>query len=303
MNIEGLISQLGVLFLITFIGWVGYKSKILPENTNKVLSGLVINISNPCTVLASVMTGTRALSNREVWIMTAIAVGFHVVMIVFGWGLTRVMGTKGQERKLYQYMTVFCNNGFVGIPVIAAMLGPESVFPVAIFVLVFQLFCFTYGVSLFPKGTFNWKALISPMIVCTLLAYAIYMLDLPVPGVVSKTADMMGAVTSPAAMLALGCALAAVPFKNVIRQWKLMIFSFIRLTVGPILVWALCFFWLKNELMLGVAVAIGAMPAAVNTTLLATRYGGDEELAASGVFISTLMCIGTMPLVMGLLFR
>ncbi len=302
MNIEGLIGQLGVLFLITFIGWLGVKSKILPDNTNKVLSGLVINITNPCTVLASVMTGTRALSNGQVWLMTAIAVGFHLIMIIFGWGLTRVMGTKGQERKLYQYMTVFCNNGFVGIPVIAAMLGQEAVFPVAIFVLVFQLFCFTYGVSLFPEGKLNLKALISPMIVCTVLAYVIYMLQLPVPGFVTKTAESLGAVTSPAAMLALGCALAAVPIKRVIRQWKLMIFSFLRLTIAPVLVWALCAFWLKNELMLGVAVAIAAMPAAVNTTLLAARYGGDEELAASGVFISTLMCIGTMPVILGLLF-
>lgn len=301
MNMEGLVSQLAMLFLITFIGWLAVKTKLLPTNTNQVLSALVINITNPCTVLASVMTGDRALTNAQVWAMTGIAVGFHLLMIVFGLGLTRIMGTKGQERKLYQYMTVFCNNGFVGIPVIAAMLGQEAVFPVAIFVLVFQLFCFTYGVSLFPKGVMNLKALISPMIISTIIAYAIYMLELPVPAIVSNATKTVGAMTSPGAMLALGCALAAVPVKKVIRQWKLMIFCLLRLTVAPVLVWALCAFWLKNELMLGVTVAIAAMPAAVNTTLLAARYGGDEETAASGVFISTLICIGTMPLILGLL--
>ena len=38
------------------------------------------------------------------------------------------------------------------------------------------------------------------------------------------------------------------------------------------------------------------------TSLLAAKYGADEELAASGVFLSTLMSLATVPLVMGLLF-
>ena len=59
---------------------------------------------------------------------------------------------------------------------------------------------------------------------------------------------------------------------------------------------------IENPLILGVTVVISAMPVATMTTLLAAKYGADEELAASGVFLSTLMSLATVPLVMGLLF-
>ncbi len=302
MNIEGLVRQLGVLFIITFLGWLGVKTKLLPKDTNKVLSALVINITNPCTVLSSVMTGERVLTGAEVWIMVGIAVGFHMVMILLGLGLTKIIGVHGGERSLYQYMTVFGNTGFLGFPVIAALLGKEALFPAAIFVLVFQLFCYTYGVSLFQKSAFQIKSVVNPMIISTLAAFAIYMLELPTPGLVADIMEMVGSVTSPAAMLALGCALASVPVKQVIRHRKAVIFSLLRLTIAPVLVWLLCAFWLKNELMLGVAVGIAAMPVAVNTTLMAAKYDGDEGLAASGVFISTVLCMVTMPIILGLLF-
>ena len=66
--------------------------------------------------------------------------------------------------------------------------------------------------------------------------------------------------------------------------------------------WALCFWWMKDPLMLGVTVAISAMPVAINAELLATQYGADEGLASSGVFISTILSLVTLPAVMWLLF-
>ena len=66
------------------------------------------------------------------------------------------------------------------------------------------------------------------------------------------------------------------------------------------------FFALKgvvtNELMLGITVIIMAMPVATNTTMLCAQYDGDSVTAAKGVFLSTLLSVGTIPLLMWLLF-
>ncbi|MBR5143079.1 MAG: AEC family transporter [Methanocorpusculum sp.] len=49
-------------------------------------------------------------------------------------------------------------------------------------------------------------------------------------------------------------------------------------------------------MILGIAVVTSGMPAAVNTVILAEEYGARPDLAAQGVFISTLLCVVTLPL-------
>ncbi|MDO5846584.1 MAG: hypothetical protein Q4Q04_06645 [Methanocorpusculum sp.] len=38
------------------------------------------------------------------------------------------------------------------------------------------------------------------------------------------------------------------------------------------------------------------MPAAVNTVILAEEHNAHPDIAAQGVFISTLLCVVTLPL-------
>ena len=52
MNINALVQQLIVLFTIILLGFAAMRAGFLPKNTNQVLSGLVLNLSNPCAVLA-----------------------------------------------------------------------------------------------------------------------------------------------------------------------------------------------------------------------------------------------------------
>ena len=302
MNTGALVRQLVILFFIAFMGFGAVKTGLLPKHTNKVLSDLVINVSNPCTVLCSVLTGTRILTHGEVWVLVAVALCLHLFLILLAKVLVPLLGVPKQERNTYRYMTVFGNMSFLGFPVISALFGQEALFPAAIFVLMFQIFCYTYGSNLFQKGAFRLKAIINPMIVSTLLAFLIYMVEIPVPALAQKVLTTVSGITSPAAMLALGCALANVPLGWVARQWRTMVFAALRLTVVPLLTWCLCKPWMINELMLGVTVALTAMPVATNTTLMAARYEKDEDLAASGVAISTLLCVVTMPLILGLLF-
>mgnify|MGYP003315510519 CR=1 FL=1 len=302
MNIESLITQLIILFSIAFLGYGAAKLNFLPKETNKVLSAVVINVSNPCSVLTSVMSGTRVITNGEVFTLLGVAIALHLLLIALAPLLTKILHIPEDRKNIFYFMTVFGNYSYMGFPVITALFGVEALFLAAIFVLVFQIFCYTYGVSLFGQGKFQIKSLCSPMIICTLIAFAIYMLKLRVPEMVLNITKTVSGITSPAAMLALGFALAAVPLKWVFTQFRTMIFALLRLTVIPAVVFLLCSPWMKNELMLGVTVALSAMPVATNTTLMAARYNGNESQAACGVFLSTLMSVVIMPLMLGLLF-
>jgi len=43
------------------------------------------------------------------------------------------------------------------------------------------------------------------------------------------------------------------------------------------------------------AVIIVAMPVAISCTMFAERFGGDSQLSASSIFLSTLLSLVTVP--------
>lgn len=55
-------------------------------------------------------------------------------------------------------------------------------------------------------------------------------------------------------------------------------------------------------MLLGVIVVVLCIPSATNATNIAYLYGGNHELASSGVMLSTLLSMVTMPLLMHVLF-
>ena len=209
-----------------------------------------------------------------------------------------------EESPVYRFMVVFGNVGFLGFPLISALFGPEALFLAAIFVMMFQLFCFTYGVALFEgsRAKFRLRSLCTPMLMASVLSLIFYLSGVTAPKMIWEIFDTLGGLTSPAAMLAIGCALAAQPLGKVFTQPKIYGFSVLRLLIIPLAVYGLCFWWMKDPLMLGVTVTVSAMPAAANTCLFANRYGSREALAASGVFVSTLLSLFTLPFVLWLLF-
>ena len=49
-------------------------------------------------------------------------------------------------------------------------------------------------------------------------------------------------------------------------------------------------------------VVLSALPAATNTVLICSKYNGDQSTAASGLFVSTLLSLLTLPVLLRILF-
>lgn len=297
---------MGILLAIVAVGFAAAKCRVFPEGTNKVLAQLVIVVTNPCTVLYSVLGSERILSNQEVFLLTGIALGVFAVLIFLGRLLPRVLRSPEKDRNVYRFMCTFANMGFMGFPVIKALYGDGAVFYASIFNLVFQFVVYTYGVALLApkdsKDRFSWKTLVSPIIIASVLAYIFYLTDFEAPKTVTDGLGMLGNVTSPVAMLVIGIALSKVSLKEVFGNWRLYILNVIRLLALPLLAYFILRNFSTDPIMLGIPVVMLGMPVATLTTLMSAKYGGNERLAASGVFMSTLFSFITIPLLMWVLF-
>ena len=306
MNTAALSEQMILLFILIFIAYIASKVKLLPSNANKVLADLVVNITNPATILYAVATSSHALSNAAVLGILGITILTLGGQILLAHGYTKILRIDRRSAGVYRFMLVFSNCGFLGYPVVRAIFGADAVFVASMYNLIFQILCFTYGVQQVggdPSAReFKPKTFLTPMVVTSVLALILYLTNVPFHPMVVDTLSLLDRITSPASMLAIGCALAAYPLKQIFGRWQVYVFCVVRLIVIPVLVWAILRLFISNDLILGVMVVLSALPAATNTALLCAKYGGDESTAASGLFVSTLLSLLTLPTLLRILF-
>ena len=131
--------------------------------------------------------------------------------------------------------------------------------------------------------------------VCTL-----YYRELTFKGLLAVSAR--AARTTSVVMLIVGCSLAQMRFKQISGSWWIYALSALKLAAVPLLAYAVLRHVLTNEFALCVLTVLLCMPIATNTTILSYQYGADETAASSGVFVSTLLSLLTIPLMMKLLF-
>jgi len=72
--------------------------------------------------------------------------------------------------------------------------------------------------------------------------------------------------------------------------------------VLPVLAFILLASFISDRLLLLSVVLLIAMPVAANSVLLSEEYDVDATLASQGVFLSTLLCCATIPLIDYFLF-
>ena len=303
MDIYVIISQMIILFLILALGYFIFKIKLVDDNFTKKFSALVIKVTMPAMVLSSVLDLTERQSLQDVLTALGIAVAlFFIVMPIVGLILAKLFRVKRNSTGLYVFMATFSNVGFMGFPVISALAGEVGLFYAAIYNLVFNVSVFTLGVWLVnhdkdgESSGFDIKLLLSPGVIVALLAIAIYFMNIKLPVLLCDTIRSVGSITSPSAMLIIGCTLAKMDVKTVFSDWRLYPWTLIKQIVIPILLWIPLSMIIKNEILLIVTFILFSMPVANNAVLFANTYDGDAELAARSVFLTTLFSLLTVPI-------
>ena len=305
MNIPALIEKMLVLFFAIAAGFVCGKTKVLDDSANRAISKLVVKLTSPMLTLSSVMGKAHLLSNREVLMLTGIAFLLYGTNILLSCPVVRLLHGAPEDTGLMRFLFIFCNMSYVGYPIVQALFGADASFYVTVFILCSQLFSWSYGVHLVSghgKFYLHWSILKNPCILASLTAYTIYLTGFEVPAVIAASCSFVGQCTSPLIMFITGCALSLMPLKQVFTNWRLYALFGCKMILVPLLAFALLHNLISNQLILGIVIVALCMPTATNATNISYLYGGNHALASSGVMISTLLSMVTIPLMMQLLF-
>ena len=300
MDMTLIINQMVQLFIIIALGYLLFRIGLFDEGLNKKLTSLLLHVTTPALILHSVLanqnTGDGSLAR-----ITLIFIGIFVVVPLVGWLISLALGAPKEQRGLYMFMTTYGNAGFMGFPVVNAVLGAAGVFYAAIFNLVFNLFLYSVGLLQFHVGLprqakLNWKKLLSPCVIASLLALVCYLCRWTAPAALVDLTDMLGSITTPLAMLLIGSTLATMPLKAVVSDLRADVYAVIRQVFLPVLFLPVLRLLLTDDFLLAVTFLMVSMPVANVTLLFALEYGGDQQLAAKNIFLTTLLSVVTIPL-------
>ena len=304
MDLIVVVNVMIKLFLVMGLGYFMMKKNIVDRDVLRKLNYIVLSITTPFLIVASVC-GDNDASNDVVLYVAAVAFVFYLILPVVAFILIKILRIKKPRQGLFIFMTIFSNVGFIGFPVMKSIFGNTAVFYTAIFNLMFNFEVFTLGVLLInhdkgEKATIDFKNLINPGVITSIGAIIIYFANLHLPTILVDTAEMVGGMTTPLAMIIIGANLALMNVRDVFNEIIVYPYTFIKQIILPVIAFPVIAYFIKDPLIQGITLVNLAMPVGNSAVLFATQYDHDVSLAAKTVFITTLFSIFTIPLIVGL---
>ncbi|MDP5336523.1 MAG: AEC family transporter [Paracoccaceae bacterium] len=213
-----------------------------------------------------------------------------------------------QEAAIEAQCGTIGNVGFLGIPMLALLLGEAAIASVML-VLAVDLIVFGSLIVILITGARDGRVswgifrsiglglLKNPMIVSIVLGLTWSGLQIPIPGPLNEFVILLGNAATPGALFAIGASLASKSAERVfVAGWL----SFCKLVLHPaaVAVSALMIFPVEPYAA-GVMIAAAALPVAGNVYMLAQHYGVAPHRVSSSILISTALSIVTVSLVIG----
>lgn len=301
MSFFDTLQQMLVILFAVALGYLAHRLGYLGPEINRSLSKLIIHITLPALALSAVINSGSEITLEALRGILLAIVAFYGVSLALAFLVPPLLGGERSVRGVWQFSLVFSNAAFIGYPVIEGLFGEKGLFYAVLLVLPMTLMNFTLApVMLGGKACVTWRKLLTPGTVCAALALVLAFTGWRPPVMVGEMLDLVGDITIPLSLLALGSMLASMPAKSVLGAPRLWVLSLVRLVVMPGALALLLRPLGVDPLLLSVAVVEIGMPVAVNGSMMCLEFGGDADVMARGIFLSTVLCIVTIPLVTAL---
>ena len=314
-NLVTVARQVAILFVLMGFGAGMRKAGFFRENAIDGIVNILILVVTPCLIVDVFQRPYDPGQLRSLGIAFALAVLVHLALIA----LARLVVRHRSEdvRRPLLLAAVFSNAGFMGVPLEQAVLGDDGVFYGVVYVVVFNLFMWSWGYHIMKNeerrvmsvdgktphsSFFNLHSVVNPGTVGIALGAPLFFLSVKLPAVIAVPVHHMANLNTPLAMIVIGYALAGAEFGAVLRTGAVYVAAAVRLVICPLLVIAALFPFhrsLDRNMMLALVIAASA-PVAAMVSMFATKFRRDVDTAVSVVSGTTLLSILTMPVVIAL---
>ena len=288
-----LLQQIGIMFFYMIIGLALFRANLVTLEGSGSLASLLLYIVLPSAVLNSFCVERTAERIQLLLVSAAGAAAVLLVMMVAASVIYR-------RRPLDKLGVAFSNAGFMGLPLVTALMGEQAVFCAAALVAMMGALQWTWGQYVLSGNRADLrpaKVLKNPLVLAMAGGAAIFLLGIPVPQMAKTALSSLAALNAPLAMILLGIYLGQTDLRRTFTDPHLYLASAVRLVVIPL--FTLLVLQLVPdgyELVYQTLFVSCTAPAACNVAVYAKKLGADYTYAVGMVCLSTLLALITMPL-------
>ena len=294
-------QQILTLYLLLVVGFVLGKVKLLDDRASVALSSLVMYVVSPCMMVVAFQRPLEHTALHNFGVVTGVSAVLHVVFIAAAMLLIR---DRDRERQnCLRFAAVFSNCGFMGYPLMAALLGSIGVFYGSAYVIVFTILSWTWGVYVITGDRSQLRLkplLLNPGVISVVLAMALYLGQVTVPEPLMVPINYLADLNTPLPMLVVGYQLSHANFSTAFSDRRSWLALALRLAVVPLVTIGLCWVFRVDSAVALVTVIAASTPPAALLSMFAQKFERDTRLASSVVSVFTALSVLTIPPVVGL---
>lgn len=296
-------KQVAILFALMGFGAFARRVSLVRDEAMDGIVNLLILLVTPCLIVDCFQRPYDPSMLQGLGLAFVFAVVAHIAVIAAARLLVRHRDE--DTRRPLLLAAVFSNAGFMGIPLEQAILGERGVFFGAVYIVVFNLFMWSWGLRTMSgeaamRGN-RLKMFVNPGTIGIAVGLPLFLLSVRLPEVVSVPIHQMANLNTPLAMFVIGYTLAGARLGSVVRLPAVYVSAVIRLLAYPLAVVFVLYALrthLDRDMMLALSIAASA-PTAAMVSMFAAKFRRDVDTAVAMVTGTTLLSVLTMPLVVG----
>ena len=303
------LGEMTRILMFMVLGFGLNRLHILPKGSGAGISRLITMVMIPALLIYNNMTEFQLANIGQYSRLVLLGVFLWTTMTLVSLPIAKKLaGGNPLDRGVYLYGLSFPNTGAIGMPLSLALLGTTGLFQFNLFLVIFSIMTYAWGVGLFlnterknPIKRF-FVHLLNPVFVSMCIGMALGALNAKnwMPSLVLNFVGDLGGMYVPLSLLLAGYTIADYPLTEMFHLPKSYLFTGLRLIVYPLVAVLLVKLIGGDLLMATMAVIAFSGPSGMNVVVFPASYGQDCETGASIVMISSLGSIVTVPLLYAL---
>lgn len=296
------------IFGLGILGYFVSRIGFFPEQAADGLSRFVFDIAVPI-MLVRVFANSR-LPDNVPWDLLA---SFYIPILSFyviGIAVSRYIFKRTFMQSVITGLgCAFGNLILLGLPLTLRSVGEEAAVPYFIVLSLHGITFYTLTTILLELGRHHRGSnteissriltalLTNPIIIAIVVGIAVNVSGVGLPGPLDQLAEYMQQAVAPCALFALGASLTRYHIAGQIRESIFIIMM--KNILFPITVWFIAWEILELEPLWSMVVVImAAQPVGVTPFIFAERYNVSRALAATTIFLSSVVSMFTITFIL-----
>ena len=294
-------KQVLLLLLMMCVGFFCGKKRIFTDGTVRELNRFVALFVITMTAISGMQIPFTPARLLSFGLGILLATGIHIFDFGVAWALFRKQPKR--TRGLLSTAAALTNAGFIGFPIMTAVIGAEGLFYGMPYGLFLNFFAWTFGAAFISGDRRNAslkKVITNPTVIVCLAALALFVLDIRLPELTMEFMSYFVNMNMAVPMIITGYYLSKTDLKAVVLNKGTWTFSLVRLILLPLLTMGILWLLgLRGDLFLAGAIA-NAVPPAAYIVILSTHFNNHTQRASELSSFTTLLSVVTLPFILTL---